>query len=146
MTGYKLPMEVEATIQHQAGEIMQLKQQLADIQAKYDAREQECRVAFGKEMELRKQLATMTSSYDEQITLHNKTLDELAECERERDELKANSDRYELLRDMKLYEMQQYNCLPCAFEDSYDWFDEQTDAKIRERYPRATIGADKTGE
>ena len=37
-------------------EVESLRQQLADIQAKYDAREQECRTAFGKEMELRKQL------------------------------------------------------------------------------------------
>lgn len=54
--------------------------------------------------------------------------------------LRANADRYELMRDMKLYEMQQYRCLPVPMEEAYDWFDAQIDAKIRERYPNAEIG------
>lgn len=33
MTGYKLPMEVEATIQHQAGEIMRLKAERDELVA-----------------------------------------------------------------------------------------------------------------
>jgi hypothetical protein len=72
--------------------------------------------------------------------------EQLTAVEKERDGYKANSDRYELLREMKLYEMMEYRCLPVPLEDADDWFDAQTDAKIRERYPRATIGADKTGE
>ena len=58
----------------------------------------------------------------------------------ELEELHANAERYELMREMKLHEMQQYRCLPVPIEEAYDWFDAQIDAKIREMYPNATIG------
>lgn len=95
---------------------------------------------------LRQQLAECEWERNDAIRASMNDMNQLATVTRERDELKANSDRYELLREMKLYEMMEYRCLPVPIEDADDWFDAQTDAKIRERYPRATIGADKTGD
>ena len=40
---------------------------------------------------LRQQLATMTAAYADAVEKHNMTLDELAECERERDEWKERA-------------------------------------------------------
>ena len=55
-------------------------------------------------------------------------------------ELHANAARYELMRDVKIYEMQQYKCLPVPIEEMYDWFDAMIDKRIRSWYPNATIG------
>lgn len=48
MSGYKLPMEVEATIQHQAGEIMQLKQQLAECERERDEKDRQVTRLYAK--------------------------------------------------------------------------------------------------
>ena len=73
MSGYKLPMEVEATIQHQAGELMKLRQLLDDVTAKW--------------LENYERLKECEKDRD---TWRQKAIElglELSECGRERDEL-----------------------------------------------------------
>ena len=81
-------------VRHMAGQIEALRQRVAELEP-------------------------FKSAYLEQVELHNKTLDELAACEKERDELKAACDSVCYARDQAYVRIEELRsarpvCIGCC--------------------------------
>lgn len=127
MSGCKLPMEVEATIQHQAGEIMQLKQQLTECERERD----ELRMVAATGAKYVEQLAAVTKDRDELVA----ALEELVAC-------KDLADKFDSLA------QDFYNFATAAVVDEIhaEYLRRKPVAWAAARSALAKLGADKTGE